>query len=162
MSADRPRHRALPSPPAHIPNLRVWFGGVAAYDHMSLRFQCLRPAGPPELNQETPMKPHPFAGLAALSFSAAVLCQPQAGPPQALQQATQAPPQPTVTVKDYDVFVDPPTGFVFVKLPKHWKFVGKVDETALASLPSTVITSLLPDERDGVVASDNRQAPSRR
>ncbi|MBK7617034.1 MAG: hypothetical protein KA375_13745 [Vitreoscilla sp.] len=100
------------------------------------------------------MKPHPFAGLAILFYSATVLCQPQPAAQKVPPKDSLAPPQPTVTVKNFDVFLDPPTGYVFVKLPQGWKFVGKVDESALASLPPTVITSLLPDERDGVVASD--------
>ena len=104
------------------------------------------------------MKLHPYAGLAMLSLSAAALCQSQVPLPQPLP----AQSQPTVTVKDYDIFLDPPTGFVFVKLPQGWKFVGKVEAPALASLPPNVITSLLPDERDGVVASDTGQAATRR
>ena len=32
-----------------------------------------------------------------------------------------------VEVHDFDIFVDPPTAFVFVKLPLEWKFVGKID-----------------------------------
>jgi hypothetical protein len=46
-------------------------------------------------------------------------------------------------VSDYTVFVDPPTGFAFVKLPQGWKFVGKVAEGDLAKLPGTVATALL-------------------
>ena len=51
-------------------------------------------------------------------------------------------------VSDYTVFVDPPTGFVFVKLPAGWKFVGKVEDSDLAKLPSSVVTALLTDDDD--------------
>jgi hypothetical protein len=52
--------------------------------------------------------------------------------------------------RDYTVFVDPPTGFTFVKLPKGWKFVGKVSETDLAKLPGTVVTALLKSSDSSV------------
>lgn len=53
-----------------------------------------------------------------------------------------------VTVHDFDIFVDLPTGYTFVKLPSGWKFVGEVEQDQLAKLPSTVLTSLLPRGSD--------------
>lgn len=103
------------------------------------------------------MTPNPLTGLALLFFSAAVSCQPQPQAPMALPAPSESP----AVVKDFDIFLDPPTGFVFVKLPQGWKFVGKVEESALASLPPKVITSLLPAERDEVVTSDARRGAAR-
>jgi hypothetical protein len=48
--------------------------------------------------------------------------------------------------KNFDVFVDKPTGFTFVKLPGGWKFAGKVSPDEMRDLPSTVLTSVVPDE----------------
>lgn len=64
--------------------------------------------------------------------------------------ATEADARP-IPVVDYTVFVDPPTGFVFVKLPAGWKFAGQITEAQVASLPNTVVTSLLT--RDTAPAS---------
>ena len=50
----------------------------------------------------------------------------------------------TVSPQPFDVFVDPPTGFVFVRLPTAWKFVGTLSALEVKALPATVITSLLP------------------
>ena len=53
-----------------------------------------------------------------------------------------------VKVRDFDVYVDLPTAFVFVKLSDGWKFVGKIDAKALGDLPATVHTSLLSSDQD--------------
>ena len=58
---------------------------------------------------------------------------------------SRADPVPRV-VADYTVFLDPPTGFVFVKLPAGWKFVGKVQPQDVARAPASVVTALLVTE----------------
>ena len=63
-----------------------------------------------------------------------------------------------IDVRDFDVFVDPPTAFVFVKLPQGWKFVGKLDAKALAALPAKVRTSLLSPDSNEQTASGERTA----
>jgi hypothetical protein len=54
-----------------------------------------------------------------------------------------------VPVKNFDVYVDLPTGFVFMKLPSGWKFIEKVDGAAMAQLPAGVLTALLLSEDSG-------------
>jgi hypothetical protein len=61
--------------------------------------------------------------------------------PAAFAQEATAP-----TVHDYDVFVDLPTAFAFIKLPAGWKFIGKLDAEQLRQLPPGTITSLLPPD----------------
>ncbi len=65
-----------------------------------------------------------------------------------------------VAVKDLDMFVDTPTGFVFVKMPQGWKFVGKLDAQAMRQLPAGVHTSLLPRDADDGLSRVARPAPA--
>jgi hypothetical protein len=58
--------------------------------------------------------------------------------------AQSAAPQ----VKDFDVFVDLPTGFAFIKMPAGWKFVGKLEAEHLRNLPASTLTSLLPPDEE--------------
>lgn len=63
----------------------------------------------------------------------------------------QTAPETSQTVaatpaKNFDVFVDKPTGFTFVKLPGGWKFAGKVSPNDMRHLPSTVLTTVVPDK----------------
>lgn len=98
------------------------------------------------------MKPFHLAGLA---FTLALTALPSL----AQAQPSQTPPDSKVAVKNFDVFVDPPTGFVFIKLPQGWKFVGKVEPSTLSSLPPTVLTSLLAeDAADNTVAKAGPEA----
>jgi hypothetical protein len=63
--------------------------------------------------------------------------------------AQLAAPGSAKVVGDYTVFFDPPTGFVFVKLPSGWKFTGKVEGADIAKLPASVVTYLLePDSEE--------------
>ena len=54
--------------------------------------------------------------------------------------------QERVTVQDYDVFVDLPTAFAFIKLPGGWKFIGKLDASQLRHLPTGTLTALMTPE----------------
>lgn len=71
-----------------------------------------------------------FAALATLAFSALLPAQAQS----------------FVPVRDWDVYVDVPTRFAFVKTPKGWTFVRQLDEAQMAQLPASTLTSLLPPE----------------
>lgn len=89
------------------------------------------------------------ACAAALLFAATPAARADADPPM---------PVP-VPVADYTVFVDPPTGFVFVKLPAGWTFVGTVSPQDMARLPPGVLTALLRDPAPQAVA-EGRAAPA--
>jgi len=72
--------------------------------------------------------------------------------------------QAQVPVKDFDVYVDLPTAFAFIKLPSGWKFIGKLDAEQLRHLPPGTLTALLKtDEQDSPVrmASAAPAAPAR-
>jgi hypothetical protein len=73
--------------------------------------------------------------------------------PAAFAQEATSP-----TVHDYDVFVDLPTAFAFIKLPTGWKFIGKLDAAQLRQLPPGTITSLLPSE-DSATRLAGQQKP---
>ena len=69
----------------------------------------------------------------------------------------------TVLVNEYDVFVDLPTAFAFIKLPNGWKFIGKLDATQLRDLPPGTLTSLLPpDDAATKLASGSKQQAAQR
>ncbi len=89
--------------------------------------------------------------LTAAAFAAS-LAFAAAAPAQAETTADSG-----IAVADYTVFVDPPTGFVFVKLPQGWKFAGQVDEAATARLPAGVMTALLKDDADRTLAARSAQ-----
>ncbi|HJW52672.1 MAG TPA: hypothetical protein VJ501_11730 [Burkholderiaceae bacterium] len=55
----------------------------------------------------------------------------------------QAQSSSTVEVKDWDVYVDLPTRFAFVKTPTRWVFVRQLDEEQMTRLPPSTLTNLL-------------------
>jgi hypothetical protein len=61
----------------------------------------------------------------------------------------QGPSTSPIEVKDWDVYVDLPTRFAFVKTPERWVFVRQLDEEQMTRLPRTTLTALLPvDDSD--------------
>jgi len=65
--------------------------------------------------------------------------------------ATAQSKPPTVSpvaaaARPFDVFVDPASRFVFIKLPAGWKFVGALSDAEMLTLPDHVLTSLLPGD----------------
>ena len=78
-----------------------------------------------------------------------------------LPLAAQATPvDAPAAVANYTVFVDAPTGFVFVKLPQGWKFAGKADGATPSVLPPNVVTRLLPADADTSSNLVAKQAPA--
>jgi hypothetical protein len=57
--------------------------------------------------------------------------------------AVQAQSSSSVEVKDWDVYVDLPTRFAFVKTPTRWVFVRQLDEEQMTRLPPSTLTTLL-------------------
>lgn len=87
------------------------------------------------------MKKHFFAGALALFITLSATAQTRAVP-----------------VKDFDVFVDERTGFVFIKLPAGWKFVTRLEHLDLAQLPRSVHRTLL--RPDGEISREVAAKPS--
>ena len=76
--------------------------------------------------------------------------------------AVHAQDQAPASVRDYDVFVDLPTAFAFIKLPTGWKFIGKLDAEQLRQLPPGTLTSLLPrDESATQLAGPLKARPGK-
>ena len=78
-----------------------------------------------------------LASFAAAAAAALLTVAPAA-------QAAPAEAAAAAVVADYTVFLDPPTQFVFVKLPQGWKFAGKAEGALPAKQPANVVTRLLP------------------
>jgi len=99
----------------------------------------------------------PFGALfRALAVSGALMAALAFTPAQAQEGSV-------VNVKDYDVFVDLPTAFAYIKLPTGWKFIGKLDAAQLRQLPPDTLTSLLPaSEAEVQLASAVRKQPQRK
>ena len=90
---------------------------------------------------------HPVALILGTSVLAITISATMASPAQAHElQADAAVSDQAVAVKDYDVFVDLPTAFAFIKLPTGWKFIGKLDAEQLRRLPAGTLTALLQPE----------------
>ena len=64
----------------------------------------------------------------------------------ALGVVLPAQAQSFVQVRDWDVYVDLPTRFAFVKTPLGWTFVRQLDEEQMTRLPASTLTSLLPPQ----------------
>ena len=64
-----------------------------------------------------------------------------------LAAAGAAQAQSFVQTRDWDVYVDLPTRFAYVKTPMGWTFVRQLDEAQMANLHPTTLTALLPPEQ---------------
>jgi hypothetical protein len=72
----------------------------------------------------------------------------------------QAQSDTAIVVADYTVFVDPPTGFAFVKLPAGWQFVGTISAADVARLPHSVVTALLKTDNGEPVLATSDHPPA--
>jgi hypothetical protein len=97
----------------------------------------------PKLSGEIQMSKFAALSGAAILWIAASLTTPASAEETLTHGRTSQ-----VAVKPFDVFVDPPSRFVFLKLPAGWKFVGSLSEAEMRTLPPSVLTSLLPIESE--------------
>ena len=96
-------------------------------------------------------------GLAGLSAAVVLTFAAPAVMAQAQAQTTSA-----VEVKDWDVYVDLPTRFAFVKTPSRWVFVRQLDEEQMTRLPRTTLTALLPVDDSEIRYAHQALEPSPR
>lgn len=64
--------------------------------------------------------------------------------------ALPAQAQSFVQVRDWDVYVDLPTRFAYVKTPDRWVFVRRLDEAQMQRLHPSTLTALLPPEQQEI------------
>jgi hypothetical protein len=64
----------------------------------------------------------------------------------ALVAGTSVQAQSFIPVRDWDVYVDLPTRFAYVKTPDRWVFVRQLDEQQMTRLHPTTLTALLPPQ----------------
>lgn len=76
-----------------------------------------------------------YLAIAAIAIAAAAVAP------------SQAQAQSFVQVKEWDVYVDLPTRFAYVKTPMGWKFIRQLDEAQMDQLHPTTLTALLPPEQ---------------
>jgi mono/diheme cytochrome c family protein len=103
--------------------------------------------------QRVPLAPHALA--ISLASTVAVLGLTLVTPVQAQSSST-------VEVKDWDVYVDLPTRFAFVKTPTRWVFVRQLDEEQMTRLPPSTLTSLLKVDDSGTRYAHPALEPSPR
>ena len=69
----------------------------------------------------------------------------------AFAAAVPAQAQSFIQTRDWDVYVDLPTRFAYVKTPtKGWVFVRQLDEAQMDRLHPTTLTALLPREAEEI------------
>lgn len=90
-----------------------------------------------------------YLAIAALAIAAAAASTP-----------SQA--QSFVQVKEWDVYVDLPTRFAYVKTPMGWTFVRQLDEAQMDHLHPTTLTALLPAEQPEIRYAHPAMEPSPR
>lgn len=65
--------------------------------------------------------------------------------------AVSAQAQSFIPTRDWDVYVDVPTRFAYVKTPtKGWVFVRQLDASQMDRLHPTTLTALLPREAEEI------------
>jgi len=77
--------------------------------------------------------------------------------------APLAQAQSFIQVRDWDVYVDTPTRFSYVKVPtKGWVFVRQLDEEQMTRLPASTLTALLAREQPEIIFAHPALQPSPR